>query len=227
LLASLLLLVLNFAVGFVFGILNLLLGLAARTLSEAPNSVKIALGLVVIAVIVALFVFLVTFVQAGMIRMSVAMVKGKSGGVVDVLSGAEYVFPLLGALVLQTLINFGLGIVLGLPMGLIMALAPNLFIIGLVYFMMLAVNLLVAILLLNMQFLIVDQDRGILDALSESASSMKDKIPVTIALFLTVGLGLIAFIGITLGIGLLLAFPFLWVFFATIYAKATGVRTAY
>jgi hypothetical protein len=161
LLASLLLLVLNFAVGFVFGIVNVLLGLAMRNLPELPNSVRIAVGLVVLAVIVALFVFLVVFVQAGMIRMSVAMVKGKSGGVADVFSGAEYVFPLLGALDPANAHQFRAGFCARLSDG--FDHGPwqrNLLIVGLLYFILLAVNLLVAILLLNMQFLIVDQSEG-------------------------------------------------------------------
>jgi len=225
LLAVLLLLALHFAFGLVFVGLQMLPAVVAA--AGPPIAIRIAVGLVVIAVSVAMLIFLALFMQAGLIRMSVEMVKGKSGGVADVFSGAEYVFPLLGAAILQFLINMGLGFVFALPMALVLTVSQSPIVFGVYYVIVVGINVLVAILLLNMQFLIVDQQRGILDAISESASSMKDKIPVTIALFLTVGLGLIAFIGITLGIGLLLAFPFLWVFFATIYAKATGVRTAY
>jgi predicted RNA-binding Zn-ribbon protein involved in translation (DUF1610 family) len=224
-LAVLLLLALHFAVGLVFVGLQMLPAVAAA--AGAPTAIRIAVGLVVIAVSVAMLIFLALFMQAGLIRMSVGMVKGKSGGVADVFSGAEYVFPLLGAVILQFLINMGLGFVFALPMALILTVSQSPIVFGVFYVLTVGLNVLVSILLLNTQFLIIDQQRGILDAISESASSMKDKIPVTIALFLTVGLGLLAFIGITLGIGILLAFPFLWVFFATVYAKATGVRTTY
>jgi DNA-directed RNA polymerase subunit RPC12/RpoP len=227
LLVTLLALVLNFAVGVVFGLLHLLLAFAITLLPEPPLSVKIGVFLTVWIVQVVVSILFFIFIQSAMIRMSVAMVKGKSDGVSDAFSTTEYVLPLLGGLILHFLINMGLGFVFAIPMALIMAVFQSPIVFGVFYAIVLGINFLVAILLLNMQFLIIDQQRGILDAISESASSMKDKIPVTIALFLTVGLGLLAFIGITLGIGVLLAFPFLWVFFATIYAKATGVRTTY
>jgi hypothetical protein len=45
--------------------------------------------------------------------------------------------------------------------------------------------------------------------------------------FLVVAMGATVFVVATLGIGTLLATPFLQLFFAVLYLRATGQRTAY
>jgi hypothetical protein len=167
------------------------------------------------------------FVQAGMAYISSAMVRGKNVSASDVFAGVRFILPLLCATIVQTLISFALGMVLGLPMGVLVWLTQSPVLIGIAYFLSFCVNMLLTILLLNTQFLIVDQEQGVFSAISKSVSSMKDKIPVTVALLLTVSAGLVAFLVITLGVGILLAFPFIWVLLATIYAKATGQKTPF
>jgi hypothetical protein len=63
--------------------------------------------------------------------------------------------------------------------------------------------------------------------MSDSAAAMKDKLPVTFGLFITVTFGLVLTLVVTLGLGMLLAMPFMMVFLAALYAKATGQKTAY
>jgi MFS family permease len=230
LLAPLLLVLMYVGVGIAAFVLLLLFGLGSRALQGIPNFPIVVLYVASLVLMVLLFlvgIFMGLFVQAGMAHISSAMVRGKNVSASDVFAGAPFILPLLGATIVQTLISFALGMVLGLPMGLLVWLTQSPLLIGIAYFLSFCVNILLAILLLNTQFLIVDQEQGVFSAISESVNSMKDKIPVTVALFLTVSVGLVVFLVITLGLGILLAFPFLWVFLATIYAKATGQKTSF
>jgi phage FluMu protein Com len=104
LLASLLLVVLGAAVFFALSFVNFLIGTALRSLPDVPNYVKGSIAAVWLFLCVVIGFLFGLFVQAGMIRMSVAMIRGKSGGVADVFSGADHVFPLLGATILQGLL---------------------------------------------------------------------------------------------------------------------------
>jgi MFS family permease len=230
LLAPLLLVVLHVGVGIAIGVLMFLFRLGAQALQRIPDFPMVILYGAALIMMVLLFlvgIFMVFFVQAGMAYISSAMVRGKNVSASDVFAGAPFILPLLGATIVQTLISFALGMVLGLPIGVLVWLTRSPLLVGIAYFLSFCLNMLVAILLLNTQFLIVDQEQGVFSAISESVNSMKDKIPVTVALFLTVLVGLVAFLVVTLGLGILLAFPFLWVFIATIYAKATGQKTPF
>ena len=166
-------------------------------------------------------------VQAGLIRIFVNMVKGKPYSIGGLLQEAGYAGSLFGAAILQFLMAMGLGMLLALPIvGLtFLTGSPAVALIG--QLLGFALNILVSILLLLTPYLIVDQDRGVFDAISESASVMKGNILVTLGLVLTVALGLVAFVLVTLGLGLLLAGPFMLVLLAVIYARATGQRTAF
>jgi len=230
LLAPLLLIVVNVMAGVALGVMLFLFQQAARFvhgLENPPIALLYALVLILLVFFFLVGVFLVLFVQSAMAYISAAMVRGKTVAATDVFQGARFVLPLLCAAIIQALIGFALGLVLGLPMGVIIWLTQSPVFVGISYLLSMCINLLVTILLMNTQFLIVDQEQGVFAAISESVNSMKDKIPVTIALLLTVSAALVVFVVITLGLGILLAFPFFWVFLAAIYAKATGQRTAF
>jgi hypothetical protein len=93
--------------------------------------------------------------------------------------------------------------------------------------LMLALDLFMVILLAPTPYLIVDQDKGVMEAFSDSAAAMKGKVLVTLALMLVVTLACAAVNAITFSLGNLLTLPFLMLFWAVVYAKATGQKTAY
>jgi len=224
LLLSLTLMGLYLAFGVVFGVVNFLFALLAGAL---PPVAAIILG---IGLFLTMFVMLVIagfILQAGLVHLSVRIVKGANHSIGDLFQAGEYAGRLFGAWILQILIGMGLGIAIGIPLGVVMFLVQHPAVIILGQLLSAVVNLVVTFLLLLVPFLIVDKDMGVLDAISESASTMKDKLPVTFALFITTGLGMVLFVLLTCGVGMLLALPFMLLFVATLYVKATGQRTAY
>jgi hypothetical protein len=230
LLAPLLLIVVNGLAFGLIGVLVFLFGHAvrfAREFAAPPEWVFFASALILLIFLFLLGLFLVLFTHAAMLYISSAVVRGKTVAATDIFEGARFVLPLLCAGIVQALIGFAIVVVLGFPMGVVIWLTQSPIFVGILYLLSVCINLVINVLLMNTQFLIVDQEQGVFEAISESVNSMKDKIPVTIALLLTVSIGLVASVVITLGVGILLAIPFLWVFLATIYAKATGQRTAF
>jgi hypothetical protein len=224
LLLSLALMGLYLGLGVVFAIVQSVLALIVQFV---PPVAGIILSLVILVVIFVTAVIVGFIVQAGLIRIFVNMVKGKQYSIGGLLQEAGYAGSLFGAAILQFLMAMGLGMLLALPMVGLMLLtkSPAVALIG--QLLGFALNILVSILLLLTPYLIVDQDRGVFDAISESASAMKGNILVTLGLLLTVALGLVAFVLVTVGLGLLLAGPFMLVLLAVIYARATGQRTAF
>jgi len=224
LLLSLALMGLYLGLAIVVGAVQFGLGLLVRQLPPVPG---IIVGLVILVACLVLVVIVGFIVQAGLIRIFVNMVKGKAYSIGGLLQEAGYAGSLFGAAILQFLMGMGLGMLLALPIVGLMVLTKSPAVAFLGQLLGLALNVLINILLLLTPYLIVDQDRGVLDAISESASVMKGNILVTLGLLLTVALGLVAFVLVTLGLGLLLAGPFLLVLLAVIYARATGQRTAF
>ncbi|MCU0982964.1 MAG: hypothetical protein MUF25_27700 [Pirellulaceae bacterium] len=225
LLLSLALMGLYLGLAIVVGAVQFVLGLLVRQLPPLPG---IIVGLVILVACLVLMVIVGFIVQAGLIRIFVNMVKGKAYSIGGLLQEAGYAGSLFGAAILQFLMGMGLGMLLALPIVGLMILTKSPAVAFLGQLLGFALNVLVNILLLLTPYLIVDQDRGVLDAISESASVMKGNILVTLGLLLTVALGLVAFVLVTLGLGLLLAGPFLLVLLAVIYARATGQqRTAF
>jgi phage FluMu protein Com len=224
LLLSLALMGLYLGLTIVVGAVQFGLGLLVRQLPPVPGMI---VGLVILVAVLVLMVIVGFIVQAGLIRIFVNMVKGKAYSIGGLLQEAGYAGSLFGAAILQFLMGMGLGMLLALPIVGLMILTKSPAVAFLGQLAGIALNVLINILLLLTPYLIVDQDRGVLDAISESASVMKGNILVTLGLLLTVALGLVAFVLVTLGLGLLLAGPFMLVLLAVIYARATGQRTAF
>jgi hypothetical protein len=224
LLLSLALMGLYLGLGVVFAIVQSVLALVVQFV---PPVAGIILGVVILVVIFVTMVIVGFIIQAGLIRIFVNMVKGKSYSIGGLLQEAGYAGSLFGAAILQFLMGMGLGILLALPIVGLTFLTKSSAVAMIGQLLGIALNVLINILLLLTPYLIVDQDRGVFDAISESASVMKGNILVTLGLVLTVALGLVAFVLVTLGLGLLLAGPFMLVLLAVIYARATGQRTAF
>lgn len=224
LLLSLALMGLYLGLAIIVGAVQFGLGLLVRQLPPVPG---IIVGVVILVAIFILVVVVGFILQAGLIRIFVNMVRGRPYSIGGLLEEAGYAGKLFGAAILQFLMAMGLGMLMALPIvGLtFLTGSPTVAFIG--QLLGFVLNVVVNILLLLTPYLIVDQDRGVLDAISESASAMKDKILVTLGLLLTVALGLLVFVLVTLGLGLLLAGPFMLVLIAAIYARATGQRTAF
>jgi len=224
LLLSLALMGLYLALGVVFAIVQSVLGMLAQFV---PPVAGVVILLVVFVVTFVMLVVVGFVIQAGLIRISVNMVKGKPFSIGGLLQEGGYAGRLFIAALLQFLMGMGLGILLAVPVvGLTMLTgSPAVALVGQI--LSLVLNFLITILLLVVPHLIVDQDRGALDAISESASVMKGNILVTIGVLLTAIVGVILFVVVTLGLGLLLAGPFMLILLAAIYARATGQRTAF
>jgi hypothetical protein len=89
------------------------------------------------------------------------------------------------------------------------------------------VNLVVSLLLLPAPYMVVDGKENVISAFGESARAMSGRMLTALGAFLVVVIGLIVFVALTLGVGVLLASPFFLLFLAIVYLKATDQRTAY
>lgn len=194
---------------------------------QLPPVAAVIIGLIILVGTIVVMVVVGLVVQAGLIRISANMVKGKQFSIGGLLQEGSYAGRLFGAAVLQFLMSMGLGMLLAVPIVGLTLLTGSQAVAFVGQLLSLAMNLLITILLLLVPYLIVDQDRGVLDAISESASVMKGNILVTVGVLLTAIVGMILFVVVTLGLGLLLAGPFMLVLMAAIYARATGQRTAF
>ena len=192
-----------------------------------PPVAAVIIGLIILVATIVVMVVVGLVVQAGLIRISANMVKGKQFSIGGLLQEGSYAGSLFGAAVLQFLMSMGLGLLLAVPIVGLTMLTGSQAVAFVGQLLSLAMNFLITILLLLVPYLIVDQDRGVLDAISESASVMKGNILVTVGVLLTAIVGMILFVVVTLGLGLLLAGPFMLVLMAAIYARATGQRTAF
>ena len=135
--------------------------------------------------------------------------------------------PLVAFHFLVSLIQLPLSTVVLLPGFVLAFVADSPALVILEYVIAALVNLLVILLLLPAPFLIVDRGANVIDAIGDSVRQMSSNILIAFGAILVVWLGTTVVTLVTMGVGVLLTIPFMLVFLAVIYLKASGQRTAY
>ena len=210
-------------VGVVLAVGITVVGLILR--STADEYVPLALLVVIAMAIVAYFALavLLCWLFAGLTQLTTRIAKGETHSINDIFLGGPHTLRMFGFLFLQNLVTHGLGLAVGIPLIFI----DSLFVHVIFRLVAVVISLFVVLTWFLCPYLIVDRGNGIIEAMRESAEYMSGKRLVALAINLVVVLGMSLFTVATVGLGFLLAWPFMLLSMAVTYVKATGQRTAY
>lgn len=221
--------VIVFGVTIVAQLISVPLGILPAIL---PDNIPVFVGAQIFQQVWGVLVGAITFSIA--MRFMMALLRGNPEPFKAAFKIWPVVLKVLGIQLLFTIVLFaGVAIFVGLP-ALVAYLSTNqneMAIIagivgGLVY---LPLYIYIAFRMILAQFLIIDREGGVFEAITDSARFSKGNMLPMFALMVVIGFGSLIVTVFTCGIGMLFAWPFSFLALAIIYVTATGQwpRTAF
>lgn len=205
------LLVIGVGVGFFFAVTEGNVG---------PAGLVIGIPLVLALAIGALFVY--SWIEAGLVRVTVGLARGVRVEFSDVFSGGPYVLQVVLLNVLRAVISFAISIPFQLIASLVAAGGEGEALAAVGSLAANVANYIVTLLLLLSSYFIVDRNLDAIQAMGASVRFMRGNKLTVFAIQLVAGICSLLAIVLTCGLGSLLVLPFWLVLTAVMYLTATG-----